>query len=235
MKFYNALKELSGFELILWVLSLMVITASFVIGGSNEWLTLIASLTGATALIFTAKGNVWGQILTLIFSIMYAVISLKFRYYGEMITYLFMTSPIAALSIIEWIKHPFEKGKNEVSVSRLSKKQVASVIILTVLVTFIFYFILKVFDTANLIVSTISIATSFSASYLMLLRSPFYALAYGMNDVVLIVLWVLASFEDASYIPMVACFVMFLANDIYGFYNWGRMKKRQEEANKKTA
>ena len=103
------------------------------------------------------------------------------------------------------------------------------------LVTFIFYFILKAFDTANLIVSTISIATSFSASYLMLLRSPFYALAYGMNDVVLIVLWVLASFEDASYIPMVACFVMFLANDIYGFYNWGRMKKRQEEANKKTA
>lgn len=235
MKFYNALKELSGFELILWVLSLMVITASFVIGGSNEWLTLIASLMGATALIFTAKGNVWGQILTLIFSIMYAVISLKLRYYGEMITYLFMTSPIAALSIIEWIKHPFEKGKHEVSVSRLSKKQVASVIILTVLVTFIFYFILKAFDTANLIVSTISIATSFSASYLMLLRSPFYALAYGMNDVVLIVLWVLASFEDASYIPMVACFVMFLANDIYGFYNWGRMKKRQEEANKKTA
>lgn len=235
MKFYNALKELSGFELILWVLSLMVITASFVIGGSNEWLTLIASLTGATALIFTAKGNVWGQILTLIFSIMYAIISLKFRYYGEMITYLFMTSPIAALSIIEWIKHPFEKGKHEVSVSRLSKKQVASVIILTVLVTFIFYFILKAFNTANLIVSTISIATSFSASYLMLLRSPFYALAYGMNDVVLIVLWVLASFEDASYIPMVACFVMFLANDIYGFYNWGRMKKRQEEANKKTA
>ena len=81
---------------------------------------------------------------------------------------------------------------------------------------------------ANLLFSTISITTSFVASYLTFLRSPYYAIAYSANDVVLIVLWIMASMENISYLPMVFCFIMFLANDLYGFYNWRRMRKRQE-------
>ena len=72
-------------------------------------------------------------------------------------------------------------------------------------------------------------ATSFSASYLTYLRSPYYGIGYGANDVVLIVLWAIASAEDLAYLPMMACFVMFLVNDIYGFINWRRMRRRQQE------
>ena len=100
---------------------------------------------------------------------------------------------------------------------------------LTALVTFAFYFILRYFDTPNLVTSTVSIATSFSASALTMLRSPYYALAYAANDVVLIVLWTLATIADPAYLPMILCFVIFLANDLYGFFNWQRMQKRQEE------
>jgi predicted PurR-regulated permease PerM len=62
----------------------------------------------------------------------------------------------------------------------------------------------------------------------MLFRSPGYALAFAANDLVLIVMWILAAINDLSYLPMIACFVMFLLNDIYGFINWKRMKKRQQ-------
>ena len=55
------------------------------------------------------------------------------------------------------------------------------------------------------------------------------AAAYSANDVVLIVLWIMASMENISYLPMVFCFIMFLANDLYGFYNWRRMRNRQEK------
>ncbi|MBQ4166105.1 MAG: nicotinamide mononucleotide transporter, partial [Oscillospiraceae bacterium] len=63
--------------------------------------------------------------------------------------------------------------------------------------------------------------------WLTFLRSPYYALGYAANDIVLIVLWVLASLENISYLPMVICFVMFFANDMYGFFNWRKMQKRQ--------
>ena len=94
-------------------------------------------------------------------------------------------------------------------------------------VTFIFYFILKFFGTANLGVSTLSVATSFMASTLMMFRSPYYAVAYALNDLVLIILWCMASFSDVSYAPMTVCFFIFLANDLYGFKNWKAMRKRQ--------
>ena len=67
------------------------------------------------------------------------------------------------------------------------------------------------------------------AVYLTFRRSAYFALAYTANDVVLILLWVLAAQEDASYISVIVCFVMFLFNDLYGFISWRRMARRQKE------
>lgn len=109
----------------------------------------------------------------------------------------------------------------------IHKKEVFFMSLAAVIITGIFYFILKYFNTANLIPSTISVTTSFVAVYLTFRRSPYFALAYASNDIVLIILWILASIYDAKYISVVVCFVAFLVNDIYGFVNWCKMKKRQ--------
>lgn len=228
MKIRNPFVNLSKFEWLLWVCSVVIVSASFILAGSFYWLTLVASLIGVTALIFVAKGDVTGQILTVIFSLIYGIISYQFRYFGEMITYLGMTMPIALLSIYTWLKHPYQES-DEVEVHRLGLAQRVLLAVLTVLVTFVFYFILSAFHTANLIVSTVSIATSCLASLLMVYRSPFYAMAYAANDIVLIVLWVLASIESISYFPMVICFAMFFLNDVYGFLNWRKMGERQRK------
>lgn len=227
MKIYKFFNTLTKFEFCLWILSIAVVTISFVFVGEGSILTLCASLIGVTALIFVAKGHVVGQVLTVIFSLFYALISYQFQYYGEMITYLGMTTPIAIMSVVSWLKHPYKGEKAEVEIAHLSKKNIVIMIMLTIVVTFCFYFILAYFDTANLTISTISIATSFLASYLMLFRSSAYAMAYGANDIVLIILWILATIENVSFFPMIICFIMFLCNDIYGFYNWTKMKHRQ--------
>lgn len=229
MKLTNPFKSLTPFEWILWGVSVLTIIASSLFSGSGSVLEIIASLTGVTALIFVAKGLVIGQVLTVVFSILYGLVSLQFHYWGEMITYLFMSAPIALLATIEWIRHPY-KDTEVVEVSRVTKKQIAIMCVLGTATTVIFYFILKAFDTPNLFFSTVSITTSFMAAYLTYLRSPYYGIGYGLNDVVLIVLWVLASIEDISYLPMVMCFVMFLLNDLYGFFNWRRLSKAQKKA-----
>lgn len=227
MKIRNPFANLTKFEWLLWLSSVAVVIVSFILSQGQSLTNCIASLIGVTALIFVSKGDVFGQILTVVFSLFYGVISFKFRYYGEMITYLGMTAPIALMSVISWLKHPF-KDSSEVEVQHLNKKQIRSIVVMTIAVTFVFYFILKFFNTFNLVISTISIATSFSASYLTFLRSPYYALAYSANDVVLITMWILATAADLSYLPMVFCFLMFLFNDIYGYYNWVRMRNKQQ-------
>lgn len=227
MRITNPFKDLTRFEMSLWFASVFVVIVSFVLSKGGDVLTLIASLIGVTALIFVAKGYVLGQILTVVFALFYGIISFYFRYYGEMLTYMCMTAPIAIMAVIEWIRHPFE-GTKEVEVRRMHRMEVLVMCIFASLVTIVFYFVLKFFNTANLIFSTISVTTSFLACYLTYKRNPFYALAYAANDVVLIVLWVLASFESISYLPMVFCFIMFFANDIYGFINWKGMERRQK-------
>ena len=214
-------------ELILWGSSAGLILISFFLFDRVNFLTLAASLIGITSLIFSAKGNPIGPALMIVFSLLYGVISYTFSYYGEMITYLGMTGPMALFAFVSWLRNPFRGNHAEVAVNRISKWEYAGMYALTALVTVGFYFILDYYDTANMIPSTLSVTTSFIAVYLTFRRSPYFALAYAANDVVLIVMWTLAAAEDISYLSVIICFVMFLVNDLYGFISWKRMEKRQ--------
>lgn len=216
-------------ELILWCSSVVMIFLSFLISQDSGYLGFIASLIGVTALIFCAKGNPLGQVFMIIFCLMYTYISYTFSYYGEMITYACMSLPMAIFSLASWLRHPFKGNKAEVRVNSIKGKEYIFMLVLNVAVTVAFYFILKAFNTANLIPSTFSVTTSFGAAYLTFRRSPYYALWYSANDIVLIVLWTLAAIKDISYISVIICFVTFLANDIYGFISWRNMEKRQRD------
>lgn len=229
MQIKKWLQYFSPFEWGLWLGSMTASALSFCLGGSFHPLTLLASLLGVTSLIFIAKGNVIGQVLVSVFSIFYALVSFQQRYFGEMITYLCMSLPAAVIAFITWLKNPSKHSKNEVQVATVSAMKLLFLSVLTLIVTIAFYFILAYFQTNNLIVSTISVATSFLASALLVLRSHYYALAYAANDVVLIVLWLSSCFVSLSYLPMVICFVAFLFNDLYAFYNWKRIQTRQRE------
>lgn len=215
-------------EIALWCISVTLIIISFFIFDRENYLTIAASLIGVTSLIFNAKGNPFGQFLIVIFSILYGIISFTFAYYGEMITYLGMTAPMAVFALISWLKNPYNGNKAEVKINRLKVREIFFMIILAAIVTFIFYDILTAFHTSNLVPSTISVTTSFLAVYLTFKRSVFFAVAYAANDIVLIILWILAAFSDISYLSVVICFLMFLLNDIYGYINWSKMRKRQE-------
>ena len=187
----------------------------------------VNSIFVKTALKEESSGE---QALMVIFSLLYGVISYTFSYFGEMITYLGMTGPMALFALVSWLRNPFKGNHAEVAVNRIGRWEYTGMYVLTALVTFGFYFILDHFNTANMIPSTLSVTTSFIAVYLTFRRSPYFALAYAANDVVLIILWTLAALEDISYLSVIICFVMFLVNDLYGFVSWKRMEKRQMAA-----
>lgn len=225
----NPIKTLTKKEWILWSGSLLIVLISNLMTGKIDVLTLAAAMIGATSLIFAAKGNVWAQILMIIFCILYGIISWKFHYWGEMITYLGMSMPMAVWSTITWSKNSKKSNGSEVEIQKLNRKHLVGLLIGCVIVTFAFYEILKWMNTPNLIFSTISIATSFLAATLTMLRSSYYALGYASNDIVLIILWIMASIKDPSYFPVVVNFMIFFLNDVYGFISW---KKREAKVEK---
>lgn len=214
-------------ERLLWGGSVLLILAAFFVFDRANYLNLAASLIGVTSLIFAAKANPVAPALMIIFSALYGIISFGFSYYGEMITYLGMTLPMSVLSLVSWIRNPFNGSRSEVKVNRVHRKEVLLMFALSIIVTAAFYYILKAFGTANLLLSTLSVTTSFIAVYLTFRRSPFYALAYAANDAVLIALWILAARESLQYVSVAVCFGAFLVNDLYGLISWRRIAKRQ--------
>ena len=220
----NPIRSLSRREWALWLASLAVVLIANLMTPELDPLTMAAALIGVTSLVFAAKGNVWAQILMIVFSILYGVISFRFRYWGEMITYLGMTLPMAVWSTVTWLKNPSKENGSEVAIQTLARRHLTLLAVSTVAVTAVFYFILKALGTPNLFFSTVSVITSFLAAALTMLRSSYYAMGYAANDVVLIVLWVMASMENPAYIPVAVNFGIFLLNDLYGFVSW---KKRE--------
>ncbi len=222
----------SKVELTILISSIVLILGSFLIFDRHNYINMFASLIGSVALIVCAKANPLGQALMIIFILIYAYISWTFRYYGEMITYLGMSLPGAIFSLISWLKNPSEKGRAEVKINSLSKKEVFFAFVASIIITIAFYFILKYFHTKNLFISTLSVFTSFLAGYLTFRRCKFFTIAYAFNDIVLIIMWILATIQDIGYLSVVICFIVFLVNDFYGFISWSKMKKRQSKLQK---
>lgn len=225
----DPIKTLTKMDRLLWICSLAAVLISNILPGQLDILTLAAALIGVTSLIFAAKGNVWAQILMIVFSILYGIISYRFRYWGEMVTYLGMTLPMAVWSTVTWIRNPSADNGSEVEIQRLNRKHIGGLVLFTAAVTVVFYYILKSLGTPNMVFSTISVTTSFLAASLTMLRSSYYALGYAANDIVLIVLWILASLKDPAYIPVVVNFSIFFLNDMYGFISWKKREIRQAQ------
>ena len=217
----------SRFEWGLLLGSYLLITLSFLLFNKENLLGLISPILGVSAIMLGAKGNFIGQLLMIGFSIAYGIVSFAEAYYGEMITYLGMTLPMSVFALVCWLRNPYKGKATEVKVGKVSRREMGFLCLATLLVTVAFYFILGALNTADLVVSTFSVSTSFFAVYLTARRSPWFAVAYALNDVVLITLWIIASLRDASSLSIVACFAAFLLNDSYEYFSWRRMERRQ--------
>ena len=226
MNFKKFFASLTRFEWGLWIFSILGVLICTILSPDFHLLSLIASLIGVTSLIFIAKGAWQGQILMVIFATLYGIVSFEQRYYGEMITYLCMTLPMAVICLVSWFRHPYRETA-EVQITTVRKKHLAILIPACAAISVGLYFLLGVMGTQNLLISTISVTTSFFAASLTFLRTPYFALAYAGNDVVLITMWLLVAVREPAYFSVVICFAVFLVNDLYSFFNWMKMRRRQ--------
>lgn len=217
------------FEWCLWIGTMAAVVIAYAVFDRGNPLTLVGSLMGITSILFNAKGNPVGQGIMLAFCVVYGYISWGYHYYGEVITYVFMTGPMDLFAFIAWLRNPFKGKKTEVTVNKVKNKELGLLAVLTVIITVVFYFILKKFGTSNFMVSTFSIATSFAAVYLTARRDYRFSMAYAFNDIVLIILWALAARDNITYLSMVICFCSFLCMDCYTYFSWQRLKKKQAE------
>lgn len=188
--------------------------------------TLYTSLYLITALLMS-KGKVECYFVGFVSVFFYGIVSYNQGYYGELIITAFLTFPIMIIGIISWLRHQ-DKEEDTVIISSLSKKEITIALLSQLVLFWIYYFILKAFNTDLLVISTMSVVTSVLASYFEARRSELSLFCYIANDLVIITLWLIPIISgqiELISILVGPIFILLLINDIYGSYNWRRLKE----------
>ena len=205
---------------------IVIVTICFIFTTPKNWFSFIASVLGVVSVMLTSKGVFFAPVLGLVYNVIYIIISINQAYYGEAIIYGFIMTPIEILTIINWIRNKTQD--NTVSINKINIKEYIYLFFATIIITIGFYFILYALNTAELIVSTISLVTSVVATYLLLRRSSYYAIGFMLNDIILIILWAIATVVSGiTLLPIVISFGVFLVNDLYGFVRWKTQERKQ--------
>ena len=224
---YNYFKDWNLFEkLYLFVGIVVGILTSIIFNG-----TIIDSLytiTYLTTAILMSKGKVESYFIGIISVFFYGIVSYNQGYYGELLITIFLTFPMMIIGIVSWLKHQ-DKDEDVVIISSLSKKEIVFAFFSQLILFWVYYFLLKAFNTDLLMISSLSIVTSVLATYFEARRSELSLFCYVANDLILITLWMIPIINGVtSLISVLIGPMLLLVNDIYGSYNWKRLKDIQK-------
>lgn len=219
------LKDWTKFEfyfLLIGTLLAIVITPIF----NGTIIDLLYTLLYFWTALLLAKGKYSCYIIGIVSTFFYAFVSYSNSYYGEVIIAMCCTLPLMIVGLVNWLKH--QDNTNTVIIKEITKKELIIVLLSQVIMAFCYYFILKMFNTTNLFVSTVSIVTSIIATYLTARRSDYGFIGFIIDDVILIALWIIPVIKgNLNLIPVLLCPVLLFINDIYGVYNWKQLKIKQ--------
>ncbi len=224
---YNYFKDWNLFEkLYLFVGIVVGILTSIIFNG-----TIIDSLytiTYLTTAILMSKGKVESYFIGIIGVFFYGIVSYNQGYCGELLITIFLTFPMMIIGIVSWLKHQ-DKDEDVVIISSLSKKEIVFAFSSQLILFWVYYFLLKAFNKDLLMISSLSIVTSVLATYFEARRSELSLFCYVANDLILITLWMIPIINgDTSLISVLIGPMLLLVNDIYGSYNWKRLKDIQK-------
>ena len=221
------LKDWNKLEKSLLFGSIIIISMIAIIFNS-DLLTTISSITGIITALLLAKGKNLGQVFGILITILYSIVSFKNRFYGEVIIYIFLMLPMYLIGIVSWIKY-HNKETNTVQINKINNKEWLLISIISIFGFIGIYLLLKIFNTNELTVSTISVIVSLFAIYLQVRRSRFSFYFYIINDFILMTLWGIPVIKGNKLVlPMLFNPIINLINDIYGVYNWKKIERKQK-------
>lgn len=219
----NYLKSWNKFEITLLVLSIILIIGLGIYLDCGLLATIVPFI-GFFSALNQAKGHVIGQIVGILLAILYSIMSYNNKYYGEVIIYLLVILPLYISGTYTWLKNRNKKSE-KVKQNTLKKKEWYILLIVNLILFIGLYFLLKYFNTNNLLVSTISMNINLTATYLLVRRSRYSFLFYLINAFILLILWGLPVLDgNIILLPMAFDAILLLINNIYGLHSWSKSK-----------
>lgn len=230
MKFIvNYFKDWTLFEKI-WLLSFTLINIYLFFAWGDTITGLIASLTGMICVVLVAKAKISNYYFGIVNVVLYAYIAWQSKYYGEVMLNVIYFLPMQFVGLYCWNKHcNVTKTKDDVKVSNLSTKERIYWSLISVVGIVAYGLFLKYLQGTLPFIDSTSTVLSVIAMFLMVKRVTEQWLLWIAIDVVSIYMWFYILAQGGNEISMLIMWSAFLVNAIYGYFNWRKLGKIQNE------
>ena len=211
----------STFEKLFMVAMLALQIVVFCISPDTP-LNIIAGIAGVISVVLCAKGKVEFYFIGFVQTISYLFLAWQNNFYGEVIENLFYLVTMI-WGIFVWKKNSVQNddGTEDVAAKKFNAVQWIASIIGTAIATVIVGYLLNSIGNAQAYTDAATNVLAIFAQILMVRRYREQWIWWLIIDLLCIKMWFVA--ENWS---MVAMYIAWTANCVYGWYNWSKLEKK---------
>jgi nicotinamide mononucleotide transporter len=209
-------------KLFMWGMVLLQILVYIV--APDSWYGVVAGIAGCISVVLTAKGRWMMYPIGFIQNFTYTVLAFQNMFYGEVIEQVFYIVTMI-WGMVAWARnmHTNEDGTQDVNTRKFGLAEWLFTIVGVVIGTWLFGRVLVAMGAAQPYTDAATNVMALFAQILMVKRYREQWALWLLIDVFCIKMWWVAGNWS-----MVAMYVAWTANCIYGWYNWTKLNKREE-------
>lgn len=203
-----------------WLIIAPIVIAIISAVMGSSMLEFICSVTSIIGAILVAKGKISSYVWGFIGTGLYMIISYKYKLYGETITYALLFLPMQVSGYYYWIVNS-KTNDTDVIKKVMSTKHRIWLFIGTGVAIAGYALFLRFLEGATPGLDSATAILSIVATTLMVMRYAEQWLVWILVNIVAVVMWVIAVMHHQTQgFAVLAMWVMFLLNSIYGWYQW---------------
>lgn len=188
-------------------------------------LNIIAGIAGVISVVLCAKGKVEFYFIGFVQTVTYLILSWQNRFYGEVIENVFYFVTMI-WGIFVWKNNSVtnEDGTTDVLAKKFTALQWVASIVITAVATVLMGMWLTSIGSQQAYTDAATNVLAIFAQLLMVRRYREQWLWWIIIDLLCIKMWFVAGNWS-----MVAMYIAWTANCIYGWYNWSKLNKNQNK------
>lgn len=209
-------------KLFMWGMVLLQILVYIV--APDSWYGVVAGIAGCISVVLTAKGRWMMYPIGFIQNFTYTVLAFQNMFYGEVIEQVFYIVTMI-WGMVAWARnmHTNEDGTQDVNTRKFGLAEWLFTIVGVTIGTWLFGRVLVAMGAAQPYTDAATNVMALFAQILMVKRYREQWALWLLIDVFCIKMWWVAGNWS-----MVAMYVAWTANCIYGWYNWTKLNKKSE-------
>ena len=209
-------------KLFMWGMVLLQILVYIV--APDSWYGVVAGIAGCISVVLTAKGRWMMYPIGFIQNFTYTVLAFQNMFYGEVIEQVFYIVTMI-WGMVAWARnmHTNEDGTQDVNTRKFGLAEWLFTIIGVAIGTWLFGRVLVAMGAAQPYTDAATNVMALFAQILMVKRYREQWVLWLLIDLFCIKMWWVAGNWS-----MVAMYIAWTANCIYGWYNWTKLNNRGE-------